>query len=333
MQLIDQNGDVRLGTFDEAVEVINHADYDLWTPMDRPAGWLRRRLGFNQFEFFGLLSDNMVVGAAISDVGYVSAAFAYLHNRESGESVVVAQKLPLGLGARLVQTPESGLSEFVGFGLRIEMSALGNVRSLRVRSRRLTIDATLSEGQRPPLRLCAQAGENGWSFTRKSAGHAITGTAKLRSGSPIALDGMRGIHDWSAGFMRRETFWSWAACSTTHEDGTVIGLNLSSGVNETGFSENVIWLDDTRHLLPQVRFRYDRRALDHPWQITDSAGRISLAFVPALTAHSERISALIVASNFRQIFGHYTGRIELDSGKVVTLQGAPGFAERHFARW
>lgn len=334
MQLIDPRGDVRLGRFDEAVEVVNHADYDLWTAMDRPAGWLARRLRFNQFEFIGLLADDLVIGAAISDIGYVGVAFAYAHQPSTGRSVVVGQKLPLGLGAKMVQTPESGISEFAGLGLRVEMSALGNARSLRVRSRRLRVDATLSEGQRPPLRVCTRAGENGWTFTRKASGHTVTGSATIDgSAVDLAAAGLLGLHDWSAGFMRRETFWNWAALATVTQRGQRVGLNLSCGVNETSFSENAAWVDDVCHPLPQVRFQYDRRALEAPWQVTDGEGRVSLSFVPALTAHHESINAVIVASNFRQLFGHYTGRIELPSGEVIALERAPGFAERHFARW
>lgn len=334
MQLIDPRGDVRLGRFDEAVELINHTDYELWTPMDRRAGPIRRRLAFNQFEFFGMLSADMVIGAAISDVGYVSAAFAYVHDRKTGRSVVVQQKLPLGLGARMVQTPESGISEFVGLGLRIEMSALGNARRLRIRSRRLHLDATLSEGQRPPMRVCTRAGETGWTFTRKAAGHAIAGTATV-DGEALDLGEQRlhGIHDWSAGFMRRETYWNWAACASAQPNGAVLGLNLSSGVNETSFTENSLWLGERCHRLPQVAFHYDRRDLSLPWQVKDTEGKVSLTFTPALTAHRERINAIVVASNFSQLFGHYTGQIELPTGDTVTIQDAPGFAERHFARW
>lgn len=334
MQLIDPRGDVRLGRFDEAVELVNHTDYDLWTPMDRPAGWLTRRLRFNQFEFMGLLAPDLVIGAAISDIRYVGVAFAYAHQPSTGRSVVVGQKLPLGLGARMVQTPESGISEFTGLGLRVEMSALGNARSLRVRSRRLRIDATLSEGQRPPLRVCTRAGETGWSFTRKASGHAVTGAASFDGVKvDLAEHELLGLHDWSAGFMRRETFWNWAALATVTHNGRRVGLNLSCGVNETSFSENAVWVDDACHPLPQVHFSYDRRALDAPWQVSDASGRVSLSFVPALTAHQENINAVVVASNFRQMFGHYTGRIELADGEVIALEGAPGFAERHFARW
>jgi hypothetical protein len=133
--------------------------------------------------------------------------------------------------------------------------------------------------------------------------------------------------------MRRETFWNWAACSTVLPDGRVLGLNLSCGVNETSFSENAAWLNNTRSSLPQVAFRYNRRDLREPWQISSQCGRVDLVFVPALTAHQENIHAGIVASNFRQIFGHYTGRIALPESNPVMLQDSPGLAERHFARW
>ena len=332
MQLIDPNGDVRLGYFSQPVEIINHSDYDLWTPLDRPASWFQRQLGFNQFEFIGMLSDELVIGAAISCVGYITVAFAYVLDRQSGQQVTVQQKLPLRLGARLVQTPESGISEFVGFGLKVEMSTLGNARRLRVRSRQLTLDATISEGQRAPLRLCTRAGETGWTFTRKTAGHDVTGTACF-NGQTRSLETLRGLHDWSAGFMRRETFWNWAAAAGTLRDGRLLGLNLSCGVNETSFSENTLWVDETRHQLPQVHFHYNRRDLDAPWTISDAKDQVSLSFQPAITAHEESINAIIVASNFRQIFGHYTGQISLDDGTMIHLDQVPGFAERHFARW
>ena len=334
MKLIDAQGEVRLGLFDEPIELVNHRDYDLWTPMGRRAGPVQRHLGFNQFEFLGVLSDELVLGAAIVDVRYVGAAFAYVFDPRTGEGATVSQQLPLGLGAAMVQTPESGASTFWGLGVKLESAALGNARRLHILSRDLTADLTFSE-QGTPLRICTRAGACGWTFTRKLAGHRVRGWVRWK-GRRIDLDEtlpVRGLHDWSAGFMRRETFWNWAACATPLADGRTLGLNLSCGVNETGFSENLLWLDGQRHPLPQVHFAYDRRDRQRPWTITDRAGRVSLSFEPLRCAHQERISVGIVASNFEQLCGRYTGRLETETGEVVALDGAIGFAEWHYARW
>ena len=335
MKLIDPSGEVRLGLLEEPIEAINHEDYALLTPMGRRAGWLQRRLGFNRFDFMGALSDELVLGAAVVDVRYVSAGFAYVTNLETGRTVTVSQRLPLGLGATMSASPESGVSAFSGMGVRIEQSALGNTRRLVIQSRKLSAELTFSEGQLAPLRLCTRAGASGWTFTRKAAGHSVQGWISLngRRRTFGAEDGLRGLHDWSAGYMRRETFWNWAAAAGTLRDGRVLGLNLSCGVNETSFSENALWLDGTQHRLPPVHFACDRRDLMKPWRVFDQQGRVSLSFTPIKTAHKERVSALIVASNFAQICGKYTGRLETASGEVVAVEGMTGLAEWHYARW
>src|SRR5690606_24571159 len=49
--------------------------------------------------------------------------------------------------------------------------------------------------------------------------------------------------DWTGGYMRRETFWNWGSLSCQLRDGRGLGFNLAAGVNETGFTENALWLD------------------------------------------------------------------------------------------
>lgn len=234
----------------------------------------------------------------------------------------------------MVSTPESGASRFSGPGLQVEIGALGNARRLRVLSTHLDIDATFGEGQMRPMRLSARAGASGWTFTRKAAGHNVTGQLRWRNRTvDLSQTHARGIHDWSAGFMRRETFWNWTALTTTLPDGRALGLNLSCGVNETSFSENCLWLNGNRHRLPLVNFVYDRQNLMRPWRIEDEDGRVSLVFHPDRIARKERLNAWVVASNFQQIFGRYTGRLETKTGEIISLEQQPGFAEWHYARW
>ena len=49
--------------------------------------------------------------------------------------------------------------------------------------------------------------------------------------------------DWTAGYMRRHTYWNWTATACRLPDGRILGLNLSCGVNETSFTESYFLLD------------------------------------------------------------------------------------------
>ena len=333
MDLITPEGDAQFGLFTDPIERINHREYDLRDPFGRPVRGLRRRLAFNQFEFLGGLSDSLIFGVAIADVGYVSTAFIYLFEPESGEMCSRSLKVPLSLGTTMAQTPESGLSSFIGVTGRVEMSAIGNARRLRASARGVEIEATFSEGQMTPQRICTRTGPSGWVYARKTAGHSITGWAKW-NGKHVDLSSLRalGHHDWSAGYMRRETFWNWGCLAGRLSNGRVVGMNISCGVNETSFTENCFWLDGSLHRIGPVHFAYDRRDLGLPWTMKDSNERLSLTFTP-VGRHVERINALVVASNFTQMFGHYTGSLVTDSGERLKIDGLPGYAEWHFAKW
>ena len=87
----------------------------------------------------------------------------------------------------------------------------------------LAIDASFEEEAPPiqPMCICTPAGPTGWVYARKTAGHAVSGTLRWDGRSlDLAAIGARGHHDWSAGYMRRETFWNWG-CLAGVVDGRV----------------------------------------------------------------------------------------------------------------
>jgi hypothetical protein len=106
--------------------------------------------------------------------------------------------------------------------------------------------------------------------------------------------------------MRRETFWNWA-CLSGEVQGQRVGLNLSCGVNETSFTENCFWLDG--ELLGgqcafRVRSRSSIAAMDHPPSTTVRCRCVSRAKL-----HQERLDLGLLASNFKQLFGRFSGTL------------------------
>ena len=96
-------------------------------------------------------------------------------------------------------------------------------------------------------------------------------------------------------------------------DGRVVGLNVSCGVNETSFGENCFWIDGQLHRLGPVHFAYDRRDLRKHWRLSDGEGRLELEFTPE-GSHREKVNAVILASNFEQMFGRWNGRLRTAGG-------------------
>lgn len=336
--LIDASGQPAVGIFPEPVAEVNFRDCELRTPLGRPAGRLARHFGFNQFQFLGGLSEELVFGCALADIKYAGTAFVYLFDPKSRRLTERSFQRPLAIGVAFDQRPEDGRASFHSGAVSIEMSAGAEPywRGLVVRcGDDLAIEARFDEQNPPqqPMRICTRAGASGWVFARKTAGMPVAGSVRWNGRQfDLAAIGARGHCDWSAGYMRRETFWNWGCLAGTATDGRVIGLNVSCGVNETSFTENCFWVDGVLHKVDTVRFDYDSSQLMRPWRLRSYDGRVALEFVPE-SRHAENINALIVASNFNQMIGRYFGRLTLASGETLNVDSALGYAESHYAKW
>lgn len=335
--LVNADGTVRLGIFPDAIDRVNHRDYVLRDPFGKPRGALARRFGFHQFQFLGGLSERLIFGCAIVDTRWIASAFVYCYDPATRRRVERSVKRPFGVGLACPETPEVGSMRFTAGDARFAMhaDAAPRVRRLEVAAGPITIDATFSEESPPmePMRICTRAGATGWVYARKTAGLGMTGTLRWDGTAyDLATLGIHGHHDWSAGYMRPETFWNWGCLAGRTADGRIAGLNVSCGVNETSVTENCFWLDGRLHKVDTVAFEYDQRDLMRPWRLRSADGRVALDFVPE-GMHVERVNALILATNFHQLFGRFTGTLTTAEGERVAITDMLGFCEDHYAKW
>jgi hypothetical protein len=111
-----------------------------------------------------------------------------------------------------------------------------------------------------------------------------------------------------------------------------VGLNLSCGVNETSFTENCYWLDGQLIKVDSVRFDFDRQQPLQPWSIASADGQVELRFESA-GLHEERLNLGILASNFKQIFGRFTGVLRPEGRPPVLIDNLWGFVEDQYVKW
>jgi hypothetical protein len=337
-RLIGRDGDARFGVFSDPVAEVNFRDYDLRTAMDRRANPLARRFGFNQFQFLGGLSESLIFGCAIADIRYVGQAFLYFYEPLTRRYAEYSYRSPLAVGTHFDQRPEDGSATFQSGNSRFAMTATSEPRQRQLWVRiadSVEVDAVFDEEEPPmqPMWICTPAGATGFVFARKTAGAPVSGTIRWE-GRTLDLGEMQvlGHNDWTAGFMRRNTFWNWGSLAGRLDDGRIVGLNVSCGVNETGYSENCFWLDGRLHRLGPVAFEYDRRDLMKGWHLKDSDERLDLEFTPE-GVHAAKVNALVVATNFQQLFGRYHGYLRTRTGERIEIRGHLGYAERHYSKW
>lgn len=336
--LIDPAGRPRFGVFEDAVLDVNVADYRHRTPVGGRASRFSSWVGFKQFQYFGVISDELMFGCALAHLRHVAIAFAYVWEPGRGMVVEHSSRAPLGYGADLTTSPVRGESRF-RFG-RLH-TTFGYEDAPRRKSidlslgKELRVDASFDESAVgfEPMSICTRIGRNGWVYAHKVAGVPVRGTVECGGrGFDLEKLGAFAHHDFSGGYMRRETFWNWACLSGRSSDGSEVGLNVSCGVNETSFSENCLWVDGKLTRVGLCHFEYDWDRPLEPWRVTSQDGAIELSF-RAEGKHEERLQLGLIASDFKQIFGVFSGVIRLPDGRSVPVDGIRGFVEDQYAKW
>lgn len=333
-QLVNSQGLPAFGVFPNSVPHINGRETDYRTPMGNKANPLQRHFHYKQFQYFGLIHEDYFIGCALAHTAWLGVAFFYIFNPHTKTLESHTWRSPFGMYMRLSSSPVQGLSTFKQGKVHIEMGYRqrqeGLEKSLAVTLPHLSLAVNMPEASHyQPMSLCTRTGVNGWVYANKVAGTRATGL--LRCGKETTAIEAFGHHDFSAGYMRRQTFWNWA-CFSGQVAGLRLGLNVSCGVNETSFSENCLWVDDACVPLGQVVFEYNRDNLNAPWQLRTHDGALSLTFHP-LGKHTERLNLGLFASNFNQIFGYFSGHLTLPNGQQVPIERLHGFVEEQYAKW
>ncbi|MEL0028119.1 MAG: DUF2804 family protein, partial [Perlucidibaca sp.] len=231
------DGTPLLGRFSDS---LRHADGRQDIGRDafgRPRSALARQLGYKQFQYFGGMSARFIFGCALVDLGYLNSVFVYVVDTTTGETFKRSLRRPGHRGMTLADNPVEGVSLFRAGDVEASQAYRAEPRekSLRVQvGDDLLIEARMPEAAFEPMSLCTRAGYQGWVYANKTAGLPLHGQLVWRGEQhDLAVLGAMGHHDFSCGYMRRETFWNWACLSgmSRADDGreVALGLNLSCG--------------------------------------------------------------------------------------------------------
>jgi Protein of unknown function (DUF2804) len=185
--------------------------------------------------------------------------------------------------------------------------------SARVTDGPASLSLTFAEGD--GVETVCRSGD-GYGWTRKQGGIAVSGTVQLAGGEPRAVNARAVIDDTSA-YYERHTRWRWCAGVGGDGHGRALAWNLVEGVNDPlAGSERTVWVDGLAREVSPVAF--------DP----------GLDGVGALRFHAEasrehRQNLVVVRSRYRQPFGTFSG--ELPDGTL--LHEGFGVMEDHDVWW
>ncbi|MFM2625353.1 DUF2804 domain-containing protein [Vibrio owensii] len=326
---IQANGLPQFGHLASIPESLQLDAFQYLNEMDLPASSWRKRFDYKQFQFVSIVTEKYIIGVAIADIRYLASGFCYVFDTETHELVEQQWLKPLNMGYQT--QPSSWNSQAYLANDAIQFKIEHGLWYIQLSTDLIQAALRLQpESESLPLMLCTPTAYSGWTYTQKHNALAVQGEMSVK-GQPHDLTNAVAGYDFSAGYMRRETSWRWASINHHSEDKR-IGLNFAAGVNETGHCENVIWIDDERHLMPPVQFEFSRLHQEASWRITSQDKRIDLIFKPK-NQRSEKKNFWFLKSNFRQFVGYFSGYLIDGNGIKHELEEVMGLTEDHYAKW
>ena len=170
--------------------------------------------------------------------------------------------------------------------------------------------------------------KNSFRYARCSPWYSVEGVVQFGSTEIIFTKGNGwGIFDWSRGVRPKADIRYWAAGCGMSGDRQLSFCAGYSGADFSHGTENGFFTDGTLHKLDQITFHIPLSDRFSPWRFTSNDNRIEMTFYP----HQERIdrrSLFFYTSTRRQVFGFFSGRVQLDDGSILEFQNLTGFAER-----
>lgn len=169
---------------------------------------------------------------------------------------------------------------------------------------------TLHEGTKPPFELSLEHGTpieatTGPAWTRKTPLRVRGTVLGTEIDAPGLLDESEGRH-------ARRTSWLWSAGAGTTTGGRPVLWNLVDGMHP---GERTVWIDGEPQHVPHQPF--------------DGLHRVGDLRFTALATRAKRENHLVIASDYEQPFGTFTGT--LPTGEA--LAEGYGVMERHEALW
>ena len=338
-EIIDKNGEVRLGRVEDQQIDFNYKDYKLLNFFDKNIKGIKKRFKFHHFNYYGILSERYVLSFAVVDLGYIKNTFFYLYDYKK-EEFLIQKDIKISPFSKKLVFPIDPDKYEIRFRSRRDFFTIKKDIFAKTISTKFSIDnlifefiAKYSYKNNFPLKIVVPAGHNGWSFTEKCS--TINEFEKLDvkfNNQKLEFENPSLIYDWSGGYLKRSTNWVWANFSGLNNENKLIGANFATMVNETYETENIYWIEKESYDEDIIRIEYDKSNNYNPWSLTNKNKTISVTFYPK-DEINDNTNLIFVKNSFKQFIGKFSGYFLDKSGNKVEFENISGVTEIHKALW
>ena len=332
-----ENGRFHNGFFRTPLRTVNLLDADqMGGKLGRPLRWLRLK----EWVGFGFDHPRLYGAMIIQDAKYAGSGTVYLYDRATRRKY---EWLVVGLPGQ-VRLPENlwhGVSNcgLMGNVLHFDHDLTAGRHTVHVRiaasgeTPALSVDFVLRQDTRvvDPLVVSLPIGATHHTYTHKSP-LRLAGTVRIGDEAfDYQPERDLGSLDEQKTFYPYRSRWHWGSLIGLSTAGREVMLNVVDQMTPKDQpGEDALWVDGKLMLLDPPQFIAD--GAPGTYRLEDAAGRIRLRFV-ADGAKTEVRNWGLVAIDYAQFFGRYTGEIVDPTGAKHGVDGIYGVIETMRARF
>lgn len=305
---------------------------------------LRRAFGRKKrWDYWCVISDEVVVAITYADVDYVGLAGLWVLDRATEAQAGAGIRTPLGRGFDLPAVPCSATMHAADAGLSVTIADLPDVTHLLASvpahpGPPVVVDLAVARpADLESMNVVIPWSDRKFQFTSKQVARPATGTVTVgdRTWRLDETTNAFGVLDLGRGIWPYSNRWNWAAASGHAVDGTAVGLQFGGKWTDgTGFTENAIVVDGrVSKIGEELEWTYDWEAPLRPWRVrTTASDQVDVTLTPTFDRY-DHTDLKVVSMEVHQCFGTWAGRIVNDVGRALEIDGISGFAEEARNRW
>jgi len=294
-----------------------------------------------EWDFYQVSNDDYCVQFTIGHASYAGMLtvtfFRFDGSLRHDRTVVLA--LPFG-SLDMPDSSEKGVSASRG-GVDISFEVRPGRRVLRCKtSRKLDIppmegEIVLEQKHDTSTVIATPFKEYAHAFYYNEKINCMSASGFIKVGGErfeFQPDSAFGLLDWGRGVWPFHSEWFWGNGSG-RIDGVPFGFNIGYGFGDTtAASENMIFYGCTAHKLSEVVFDLAAGGYMSPKHFSSDDGRFEMDFVPIYDRYTET-KVLFVDNHCHQVFGRFSGKVQLDDGKELIVKDLTAFAEHAENNW
>ena len=298
-------------------------------------GWSRRPLHTSRklkrpgrtkrWEYWGVITDEFVVGMTLADLSYGHLIHVYSFDRTRSTEKIFSK---IGLGP-MRQSLSDELPPMTAEGGPISFVDDESGTRLRVQALDIDIDLHADIGGEA-LGVVVPWSDTRFQYTLKDLNRPVSGNITIAGHSEDVAAGFA-VLDRGRGIWPYSMTWNWGT-GNGRVDGVELGLQVGGKWTDgTGSTENGLFVNGTLHYWPdELTWEYDLNNPHSPWRVT---GPQVDAVLQPFHRRRDVTNVGVIKSSTYQAFGTWTGWATDNDGNRYSLDGLLGWAEEADNRW